>query len=81
MQNSSLSDDLKFRREHLRDAKKQYKDAVKTIDNMYGPNKLAQREKAALIGGGVALAGGLTGLAIHKHRKKKKAKEKENKEK
>lgn len=73
MQNSSLSDDLKFRREHLRGAKKQYKEAVKKLDNMYGPNKLAQREKAALIGGGVALAGGLTGLAIHKYRKKKKA--------
>lgn len=81
MQNSSLSDDLKFRREHMRGANKQYKDAVKTIDNMYGPNKLAQREKAALIGGGIALAGGLTSLAIRKHRKKKKdqSKKEENK--
>lgn len=85
MQDSSLSDDLKFRREHMRDAKKQYKEAIKKLDNMYGPNKLAQREKAALIGGGIALAGGLTSLAIHKHRNKKKAEQrtkdkKENKE-
>ena len=35
MRNSSLSDDLKFRREHMKDAKKQYKEAVKKIDDMY----------------------------------------------
>ena len=39
MRNSSLSDDLKFRREHMKDAKKQYKEAVKKIDDMYSPNK------------------------------------------
>lgn len=39
MRDSSLSDDLKFRREHMKDAKKQYKEAVKKIDDMYSPNK------------------------------------------
>lgn len=80
MQDSSLSDDLKFRREHMRGAKKQYKEAVKKIDNMYGPNKLAQREKAALIGGGIVVAG-LTagGIALHRKNKKKKEQEKKNK--
>ena len=39
MRNSSLSDDLKFRREHMKDAKKQYKEAIKKIDDMYSPNK------------------------------------------
>ena len=71
MQDSSLSDDIRFRRKHMRDANKQYREAVKKIDNMYGPNKLAQREKAAaLIGGGIAL---------HKKNKKKKEQEKKNK--
>ena len=80
MQNSSLSDDLKFRREHMRDAKKQYKEAVKKLDNMYGPNKLAQKEKAALIGLGSAAAIGTGAYLIHKHRKKKKESEENKKE-
>lgn len=80
MSDSSLSDDLKFRREHMRGARKQYKDAVRKIDNMYGPNKLAQKEKAALIGTGALLAAGTGAYLLHKHRKKKKEqKEEENK--
>lgn len=80
MSDSSLSEDLKFRREHMRGARKQYRDAVKKIDNMYGPNKLAKKEKAALIGTGAALVGSGIGIAIHKHNKKKKEQKQKERE-